>query len=121
MAERDGGSDPKYVPSTTSPPSLSLCQLLTQAYHPAHARAVHAAQIRPTSTLDVVTSICDIREGNTIHPGYMAHVIIYERPPKKEWKILTSGEPKATGGEALEYLLHELQVQLGDSIGELVR
>ncbi|KAI4940195.1 hypothetical protein J4E86_011161 [Alternaria arbusti] len=83
-----------------------------------HARAVHAAQIRPTSTLDVVTSTCDVREGNTIHPGYMAHVIMYKGPHKKEWKILTSGEPKTIGGEALEQLLHELQVQLGDSIGE---
>ena len=51
----------------------------------------------------------------------MAHVIIYTGPHKKEWKILTSSEPKATGVEVYEELLWELQARLSELMGELVR
>jgi len=94
--------------------------LLTHHCFPAHARAVYATQVRSNSTFDVVLTVCEFREGNTRRrDGYMAHVIVYERPHKREWEILASSRPKATGVEVYEGLLEELQFRLSGLIAEL--
>jgi len=97
-------------------------RLLTHHYFLAHARAVYTNQVHPSSTFDVVLSVCDFREGNTRRrDGYMAHVIVYGRPDEQRWKLLASSEPKATGVEVYESLLEELQFHLSglmDEFGE---